>query len=277
MRIMTDTSAMYTPDEAKKLNIDLLPLSITINGETYKEYVDIMPEDLIAKIKEGGVPSSSQPSLGETMETLEKYPDEDIIILNMANGLSGTYATTLSAKNSMEDPERIHVINTMTLCGPHRHLVELAVKMRDEGKSTQEIVNEIHKYIAFTTSYLIPADFDFLKRGGRLSPMAAKLGGLLKIVPILTLSEDDSRLEKYAIKKTKKGALKAVIKGLRDNGTDNSYKLYVTHAGVYDEAVSVKDTLAAAFPEAKIEIIELSPVFITHGGPGCIAIQTIKS
>lgn len=276
MRIMTDTSAMYTPDEAKKLDIDLLPLSVTINNETYKEYVDIMPEDLIEKIKEGGVPSSSQPSLGETMETLEKYPDEDIIILNMANGLSGTYATTLSAKNSMEHPERIHVINTMTLCGPHRHLVELAVKMRDEGKSVQEIVNEIHKYIAFTTSYLIPADFDFLKRGGRLSPMAAKLGGLLKIVPILTLSEDDSRLEKYAIKKTRKGALKAVIKGFRDNGTDSTYKFYVTHAGVYDDAVSVKETLAAAFPTADIEIIELSPVFITHGGPGCIAIQTIK-
>lgn len=210
------------------------------------------------------------------METLEKYPDEDIIILNMANGLSGTYATTLSAKNSMEHPEKIHVINTMTLCGPHRHLVELAVKMRDEGKSVQEIVNEIHKYIAFTTSYLIPADFDFLKRGGRLSPMAAKLGGLLKIVPILTLSEDDSRLEKYAIKKTRKGALKAVIKGFRDNGTDNTYKFYVTHAGVYDDAVTVKEALAAAFPTADIEIIELSPVFITHGGPGCIAIQTIK-
>lgn len=276
MRIMTDSSAMFTPEEAKKADIDLLPLSVTINGESYQEYVDLMPDELIEKINEGGVPTSSQPSPGATMELMEKYPDEDIIVLNMADGLSGTYATTMSVKNSMDHPERIHVINTMTLCGPHRYLVELAVKMRDEGKSTNDIVSAIHKHIAYTKSFLIPADFAYLKRGGRLTPMAAKLSGLLKIVPILTLSEDDRSLEKFAVKKTWKGALKAVIKGFREAGVDASYKFYVTHAGVYDEAVSFRDTLLAAFPKADIEIIELSPVFITHGGPGCISLQAIQ-
>lgn len=275
MRIITDTSAMYTPEEAKAHDIDLLPLSVTINGKTYKEYVDIMPEAFIEEIKKGGMPSSSQPPIGETMETFEKYPDEEMIVLNMADGLSGTYASTLAAKNSMDHADAIHVINTMTLCGPHRYLVDLAIQMRDAGASTQEIINAIHKHIADTKSFLIPADFEFLKKGGRLSPMAAKVGGMLKIVPVLELSEDGKTLEKFAIKKTEKGALKTVIKFFSERGVDERYKIYITHAGDLEKAKRYEALLKEAFPQTEMEIIELSPVFITHGGPGAIAIQMI--
>lgn len=275
MRIITDTSAMYTPEEAKAHDIDLLPLSVTINGKTYKEYVDIMPEAFIEEIKKGGMPSSSQPPIGKTMETFEKYPDEEMIVLNMADGLSGTYASTLAAKNSMDHADAIHVINTMTLCGPHRYLVDLAIQMRDAGASTQEIINDIHKHIADTKSFLIPADFEFLKKGGRLSPMAAKVGGMLKIVPVLELSEDGKTLEKFAIKKTEKGALKTVIKFFSERGVDERYKIYITHAGDLEKAKRYEALLREAFPKTEMEIIELSPVFITHGGPGAIAIQMI--
>lgn len=275
MRIITDTSAMYTPLEAKQLDIDLLPLSVSINGETYKEYVDIMPEAFIEEIKKGGMPTSSQPPIGETMATFEKYPDEEMIVLNMADGLSGTYASTLAAKNSVDHPERIHVINTMTLCGPHRYLVDLAVSMRDAHASTQDIINAIHKHIADSKSFLIPMDFEFLKKGGRLSPMAAKVGGMLKIVPVLELSEDGKTLEKFTIKKTEKGALKAIIKFFKERGLDEHYKIYITHAKAIERAQMFESLFKEAFPQTETEIIELSPVFITHGGPGAIAIQMI--
>ena len=277
MRIMTDSSAMYTKEEAEQLNIDVLPLTVTIDGETYKEYIDITPDEFLEKIKNSNnMPSSSQPSLGQTMEIFEKYPDEDIIVLNMADGLSGTYSTTSAAKNSMDHPERIHVINTMTLCGPHRYLVDLACKLRDEGKSTQEIVNEIHKHIADVKSFLIPHDFKFLQKGGRLSPMAAKLGGMLKIVPVIEQSDDGRSLEKFAIKKTEKGAFKAVIKYFKERGLDENYKIYLTHAGVLDIVERAKAQFEEGFPGVDVEIIELSPVFMTHGGPGALAIQVIR-
>ncbi|WP_074685755.1 DegV family protein [Kandleria vitulina] len=273
MKIITDTSALYSKREADAIGIDVLPLLITINNKTYTEFEDIMPDELLEMIKEGGVPTSSQPSLGRTLETLEKY-DEDIIVLNMADGLSGTYATTCSAKDTLER-DNIHVINTMTLCGPHRYLVDLAVKLRDEGKSTQEIINEIHKCMSFSKSFLIPVDFSFLKRGGRLSPLAAKLGGMLKIVPVLELTRDGKSLDKFAIKKSEKGAVKAIIKEYQSLGVNENCKIYVTHAGALDRANRYKEQLSEAFPGTEIEIIELSPVFITHGGPGCIAIQMI--
>jgi DegV family protein with EDD domain len=129
--------------------------------------------------------------------------------------------------------------------------------------------------MSFSKSFLIPVDFSFLKRGGRLSPLAAKLGGMLKIVPVLELTRDGKSLDKFAIKKSEKGAVKAIIKEYQSLGVNENCKIYVTHAGALDRANRYKEQLSEAFPGTEIEIIELSPVFITHGGPGCIAIQMI--
>lgn len=278
MKIMTDTSALYSPIEGEKLGIEVLPLSVTINNKTYKEFVDIYPDEFIELIRAGGIPTSSQPSIGCTIESFEKYPDEDIICLNMADGVSGTYQSTLAAKNSLkiEQGEHVHVINTMTLCGPHRYLVQLALQLQKEKMSTEEIIQEIHKRIAFTKSFLIPSDFAFLKRGGRLTPLSATLGGMLKITPVLSLTEDGKRLEKFAIKKSAKSAVGEIIKCYQEMGVDKDCLIYITHAAALERAEAFKAQIQKAFPETTIELLPLSPVFITQGGPGCVAVQMIR-
>lgn len=275
MKIMTDTSALYSHKEGEALGLEILSLSVTINNKTYKEFEEIQPEEFIEIIEQGHMPVSSQPPIGETIEVLEKYEGEDVIILNMADGLSGTYQSTVSARNSIDGNEHMHVINTKTLCGPHRYLVNLALSLKDKGCSTEEIIDIIYQKMEFTKSFLIPIDFKFLQKGGRLSPLAAKIGGMLKIIPVLELTKDGRSLDKYTIKKTEKGALKSVIKCFKEMGVNKTCLISVTHAGVPAKAAYYKEILQDSFPDTEIEIIELSPVFITHGGPGCIAIQMI--
>ena len=120
------------------------------------------------------------------MELFEKYADEEVLVINMADGLSGTYQSTMAAKQSMEHNENIHVINSMTLCGPQKYLVDKAIQLKEKGLAIENIMKEIHKSIASEQSFLIPQDFDFLKRGGRLTPLAATIGGMLKIIPVMT-------------------------------------------------------------------------------------------
>ena len=72
----------------------------------------------------------------------------------------------------MEHNENIHVINSMTLCGPQKYLVEKAVELKEKGFSLDHIMKELHKSIATEKSFLIPQDFGFLKRGGRLTPVS---------------------------------------------------------------------------------------------------------
>ena len=80
-----------------------------VDHKNYQEYVDIQSSEFIEIVKQGHVPTSSQPAIGVTMEVFEKYPDEELLVINMADGLSGTYQSTLGVKESMDHPEHIHV------------------------------------------------------------------------------------------------------------------------------------------------------------------------
>lgn len=276
MKIITDTGSLYSPEEGKKIGVEVLPLNVTVNHKSYREYVDIQSDEFIEIVKLGHVPSSSQPSVGVTMELFEKYADEELLVINMADGLSGTYQSTLGAKESVNNNEKIHVMNSMTLCGPQRYLVQKAVKLRDEGLSLNHIKKELHKSIATEISFLIPQDFGFLKRGGRLTPLAATVGGMLRITPVMTKTKDAKRLEKFTMKKTFKSAIKEIIKYFKENGIDENYMIYISHAGVLEQAKAAMEQIQMAFENVAIELYDLSPAFITQGGPGCIAVQSIR-
>lgn len=276
MKIITDSGSLYSPEEGKKIGIEVLPLYVIADKKSYKEFVDIQSHEFLEIVKAGHIPSSSQPPIGETMEMFEKYSDEELLVINMADGLSGTYQSTMAAKQSMEHNENIHVINSMTLCGPQKYLVEKAVKLREKGMAIENIMKEIHKSIASEQSFLIPQDFDFLKRGGRLTPLAATVGGMLKIIPVMIKTKDGKRLEKFTMKKTLKGAIKEIIKNFQTMEVNENYKIYVSHAGVVEQAEAVIEQIQKCFEKVKIELLELSPAFIAQGGPGCIAIQAIR-
>lgn len=275
IRILADSSTMYTKEEAKKLHVDISPLSVTINGKSYREYEEITDNEFYDIIQQGHTPTSSQPPIGEYMEYFEKYADDDILVLPMADGLSGSYQSCMSARNAQER-ENIEVIDTKTLCGPHRYLLQLAVKLRDEGKSLKEIKAVLDQKAATSWSYLMPQDFNYLMRGGRLTPLAAKVSGYLKIQPIMTLTEDKKRLESQGIARNFDIAINKVIKVLKENGVDCTHKFFISHAFVEEQAEKTKAKLIKAFGDIDIEIHRLSCAFITQGGPLCLTVQTIE-
>ena len=275
MKIVTDTSTLYSPKEGKDLGIIVLPLSVTVNKQTWKEFAEISSKEFVKLVRDGGIPTSSQPSVGETMEVFENEKEE-LLVISMADGLSGTYQSSVGARESIEDNEHIHCINSRTLCGPHRYMVNKAIKMKEEGKSFEEIKAEMLSLTEKHISFLIPSDFDFLKRGCRLTPVAATIGGLLKIVPVMTQTEDGRRLEKFAMKRTLKAAVSEICKKLEEFGVNEDYLISVSHADVEEQATEVMEWIKKKFPNTKIELLELSPAFITQGGPGCIAVQAIK-
>lgn len=275
MKIVTDTSTLFSPSEGKELGITVLPLNVGIKGKTYKEFVDMHAPEFIRLIKEGNVPTSSQPSVGETLEVFENT-DEDIVVISMADGLSGTYQSNVGVKNSLDKNDHIHIINTKTLCGPHRYMVKKAIQMKKDGCTTQEMVAEMERLANSHKSFLIPSDFDFLSRGGRLTPLAAKIAGLIKIVPVMTQTEDGKKLESAGIKRTMKKAVEEAISQFKAMGVNEKYLITVSHACVEEEAKKVVKQLEEAFVNTEIELIHLSCAFVTQGGPGCIAIQVIE-
>lgn len=275
VQIITDSSTLYTVEEARQAGFDAVPLCVHM-GEFEGRDLQIDMEQYYARIQSGQVPQSSQPPIGDVVEVYEKYPQDDLINISMADGLSGTYQSACSAREIAEHEGRITVFNTRTLCGPHRYMVEQAQEMKLAGKSAEEILEWLKEKANRTESFLIPQDFNFLKRGGRLTPVAAALGSVLKLKPVMKLTDDGRKLDKFSVKRTMTSAVKSVIDYLRDKELGVKHILYITHADAREDAQQIRELFEKNFKDLEIRIMELSPVFVAQGGPKCVAIQYIE-
>lgn len=275
VQIITDTSTLYTPEEAKALGFESVPLCVNIGDFEGRDLLVDMNE-FYNRIKKGGIPKSSQPPIGDVYEMYEKYEGSEIINISMADGLSGTYQSACSAKEMLDDGSKVTVVNSKTLCGPHRYMVEKAQKMKEEGRTAKEILEWLEHVKERTESFLIPQDFDFLRRGGRLTPVAAALGSVLKLKPIMTLTEDCKRLDKFAVKRTMKSAVDTVINHLKSRNLDSRHILYISHADALEDAKKIMTQIKEIFTEVEVQILDLSAAFVTQGGPKCVAIQYIE-
>lgn len=275
VQIITDTSSLYTPSEAESAGFASVPLCISI-GDCHERDLLIDMKSYYEKIHQGLVPTSSQPPLGDVMEAFEAYEDSDIINISMADGLSGTYQTSCSARNMMKHRDRIFVFNSRTLCGPHRYMVQKAQEMKEQGLSADQILAWLEQAAANSESFLIPQDFSFLKRGGRLTPLAATTGSVLKLKPIMKLTADGRRLDKFGLKRTMASAADSIIQYLKKKQLGKNHILYISHANALQDAEKIRALFEQAFEQLEIQVLELSAVFVAQGGPKCVAIQYIR-
>ncbi len=275
--IVSDTSTLYSVEEGKQIGLSVVPLNITVDDHSYKDFEDITDHQLLEMIKEEKIPRTSQPSLGEKIDIYNELSEKgNVIDITMASGLSGTYQTALLAKNACEHPEKITVIDSLTLCGPHRALVAKALEMNAEGKSVEEIESYINKVKEKEVSFLIPIDFEFLVRGGRLNGMAGVLGGLLKLMAVMKKGPQGKGLDKFSVCRTARKVGHDIAEEMKKEGIDSSYTFYISHAANESLASKMKEKMEAEFPGAVVHMYPLSPSFITQGGPGCVAVQAIQ-
>jgi len=277
VRIIADTSTLYSSEQAEKAGFAVSPLSVTIGGKTYREFDEISSEAFVDSIHQGHMPTSSQPAPGEVAELYERYPEDEILNISMAMGLSGTYNGAVAATKMCEHEANITVLNSRTLCGPHRYLVEQAVELAKEGLTASAIVEHMEQLMKTAKSYLIPADFGYLRRGGRLSPLVSYVGQAASLSPILTQTEDCTQLKIAGVRRGFAQAVKYVAKALADRNVGKDWRIYITHAAVPHLAEQARKMLSETFPEAVFDVLPLSPAFITQGGPGCVAIQVIHA
>lgn len=277
VRICADSSTMRDTAGANTHGYSMVPLSVTIDGSSYRELDEIDSDRFLQKIAEGHLPTSSQPSLGDMEDMFNSLSEADEILhISMADGLSGAYQSCCTAARLCNHPEKVTVINSRTLCGPHRYLVDHAVRLAKEGLSCAEIVQRTEKLIETTVSFLVPADFAYLRRGGRLSPLVSYVGQAVRFVPLMTTTEDARRLTVAGVKRSFAQAIDHMVKKFTAMGAGRNWLISISHAEAPDRAQQALELLKKAFPEATFEVLPLTPAFITQGGPGCVAVQIIK-
>ena len=275
MKIITDTAALIPPCEGERYGMTVIPVSVTIGEQSYEDYNEMSSAAFLERIAQGCVPGSSQPAIGDILEVLDAT-DEEVLMITVGDGLSGAYQSAVAARNLAQQPQRIHVMNSKTLAGPLRYMAMKAVALKERGLGLKEVKAALTETIDSSVSFVIPEDFGFLQRSGRLAPFTAKIGGTLKLLPILTQTADKTRITPVGVRRTWKAAVELTAQKLRCFGVGKNHLISVSHAGAYERGMEVLEQLKAWFPETECELLELSPALITHGGPGCIAIQAVR-
>lgn len=276
IRILSDTSTMYASAEAEAAGFHVSPLTVTIAGKSYREFDEISAEEFVSLIRQGHMPTSSQPAIGEVVSLYDRFPEDEILNISLAAGLSGTYSTATAAAQLCDHSQCITVVNSGTLCGPHRYLVELAVRLANAGHSIPQILEVLQQKMATAKSYLLPEDFDYLRRGGRLSPLVSHVGKTAHLSPVMTQTPNGERLTVASIRRGFKHGVQYIGEQMHKSGVGQGWQIQISHAAAPEKARDARMLLEAVLPDVEYRIFPLSPAFITQGGPGCVAIQCIQ-
>lgn len=275
--IVTDSTSAITPQRAKENGIALVPLSVILDGKEYKDFFEMDKDELYQHLKEGKVPTTSQPSVGYVESLLEEWKKEDyeaIIAICCSAGLSGTCHSFMSACESL-GMNNVHVIDSRSVAAPILDMVLEAKQLADEGKDVDTIIATIQKKINHTFSFLYPASLTQLKKGGRISPMAANMASLLKIKPLLYLADSGNVVDKFGMARTDAKVFTMMIDQFKkENVSGKTHKMYIDHADNLALAQQAQKIMEDAFGMIECEIVDLPAVLTCHGGMGCIALQS---
>ncbi|WP_214842285.1 DegV family protein [Exiguobacterium sp. s150] len=270
--ILTDSTAYLPAEFCETREVHVAPLSVIFDGESYREAVDITTEAFYDRIEAGNLPTTSQPSIGETVELLEQLPSDvtDVIAITLSSGISGTYQSMV-ALNDMVDVN-VHAFDSEISCMPQAFLVEEAVYLRDAGASAQEILDHLEKMRSMIRAYFVVDDLDHLQRGGRLSAAQALVGSFLQIKPVLHFQ--DKLIVPFEKIRTYKKAVRRIEEMMEEsiNGDGEGYCIGIIHANCPERQAEEIASLKAKFPKAHITGSHFGPVIGTHLGPGAIGI-----
>lgn len=276
--IITDSGTGLDVVEAKALGIHFLPLQIINNGTEYKDGEDITTIEVFDILHQGNMPTTSMPTMG-AMENLIKALKKDgydcAIAVMITAGLSSTPHVLYSVAKEQEFP--IHMVETYTTCNIQKYLAVSAKQLVDQEVACEEIIARLQDSIQHSNTLIIPDDLQHLKRGGRLTPLAAALGGLLKIKPILQLNTSTvGKIDVSEKVRTMSKALQNAINSFISDEVDETYTLTVLHTDAKEEGLKLKTLMETTFPTCDVYFGLIGAVISCHTGIGCLGIQYIK-
>lgn len=276
--VLTDSGSGLTQKEADELGIFYLSLQVICNGNEYLDGRNITTKEVYHFLHEGIMPTTSMPTMGSMemlLQDIKAKGYDEVIAVPITSGLSSTFQVLKTVASQVGIS--MHLIETYTTCNIQRYVATSAKKLVDQGLEVKEIVERLQESIDQSNTLIIPDDLQHLKRGGRLTPLAAALGGLLKIKPILQLNQtSNGKIDVYEKVRTMSKAQQNAVLTFAQMKLDDSYELTVLHADSQEEGEKLQQLMKESFPNAPLYFGVICAVISCHTGIGCLGIQYIK-
>ena len=271
VKIVIDSSSDLTFDEIKKYDVDIIPLTINVDGIEY-DYRTISNDEYIEKMRTANSYSTSQPAIGKFIEAFEKWTSEGykVIVLTLSSALSGTYNTAVTASSEFDG---VYVVDTKTTTRGMVFILKECLKQLEDNVELETIVVNLREKTKNILTYVTIDKLDNLVKGGRLSKSQALIGGLLNIKVLTQLKET----ELVALDKVrgKKKLIKTLISHIEEDKKDRTIKNVSLPNSIADEYITIiKSELKEAFgyEVSEAEIFTTTPIISTHTGENAVGI-----
>lgn len=277
IRFLTDSTADILPAEAARQGIDVVPLKVLFGEEAYRDGIDLDHETFYKMLAEAEkLPTTSQPTPEDFMPYFEKAKadGDQLICLLLAANLSGTCQSALIARDMCEY-DGIYVIDsTQTVMGL-RILVDLGLRLREEGKSAETIVAELEQAKDKIRLLAIVDTLEYLHKGGRLSAAVKVVGSLMKMKPIITLKEGAVGMAGKGV--GVKGSLAAIMKLIGEElNYDRRLPVYYGYTAEDSLCQQLMAQTRELYGEHPTRCYSVGAVIGTHAGPGAAVIVYLE-
>lgn len=275
VRIITDSSCDHLFSKRDEWGIDILPLRVYFGEDEYIDGYNLTTEKFYQLLSEATeLPRTSQITPLEFEDVMRPYIEagDEIVVLTISKEMSGTHNSALITREQFPGAP-IYIVNTLTVTFALALLVDLAVRMRDQGMDAKSIAEELDRLKDKTRLYAVIGDLKYLRMGGRLSSTGAVVGTLLGIKPIITIR--DGKVINIDKARGMKAGYQSVLSYTENDGIDNRYPVYFGHTNI-PEALKELETAAKDrldFDEACF--CNIGPIVGTHAGPGATGIAFI--
>jgi len=277
---MTDSDSDLPFSYVDELDISMVYMPYIVNGQEYmddlgrsggqKEYFD--------KMREGAAPTTSLLPMGAYLDLFEPILAEgrDILFIAFSSQLSGTQQNARNAREELLEKypdRRIEIVDTLSISAPQAILVLKAYELYREGRPLEEVAQWVEENKLRAQAWFTVDDLKYLRRGGRISAVAAVAGTLLDLKPVITENRE-GRLVSSDKVRGRKSALRLLADRAAENIEDPANAMpVIIHADAPEDAQRLEKLLHERIPGLTgIQTWYVGPVIGAHCGPGTIAV-----
>jgi len=277
-KIVTDSTADLPAEYLKNHQIGCLNLSYIIDDVIYGQGQEMDVKDFYNAMRGGKMPTTSQVNPDEAKAKFEEFykTDKNILYLAFSSGLSGTYHSGCLAAEEMmcEHPDcNIVIIDTLCASMGEGLIIHKAVKMREQGKSLDEVAEWVRANKLKMVHILTVDDLHHLYRGGRVSRAAAVVGTMVSVKPQLFVN-DEGKLTVFGKNRGRKKSLDALVDYMEDKGAyrESDDEVFIIHGDCIEDAEYVRDQIKERIGIQNFMINFAGPIIGAHTGPGVVGV-----
>lgn len=277
IKLIIDSSSDINQQEATKLGITMIPITIQFGDQMYQDGVDLLPKTFYEKLIESTLlPKTSQINPFRFEEEFHKIIEQNhqAIVITLSSKLSGTYRSAVQAASKPCFKNNIFVVDSLNASLGIRLLVEYALDLIHKGLEIHQIVDSLNQKKTKIRLLAMLDTLKYLKKGGRISPLVALSGEILSIKPVISIIDGEVRLVgKARGSKNGKNLLNKLVE--ESSGIDFSMPFGAIYSGFDDYTIKkyIEDSKAIYQDNTNtIPIYSIGCTIGTHIGPGSIGV-----